>query len=118
MELWRTRGPDVEDVAVHGKAVPRLARFSEDIDERGFKLLTGDRSPSGYHFTYCGMGEEALELTLSVAGAAAARMRLVEEMDSLPAGANEVLSARPPGVGPRGLLVNSDVTLVSRAVTL
>jgi hypothetical protein len=118
MELWQTHGPEVEDLLVEGKAVPRLVRFSADIDERGFKLLTGDRSPSGYHFTYCGMGEDALELMLRVAGAAPARMRLVEEIDSLPTAAHRILSARPPGVGPKGWLVISDVTLVSRMVML
>ncbi|MBN1607077.1 MAG: M28 family peptidase [Polyangiaceae bacterium] len=118
MELWQTAGPEVEDVAVNAKPVPRLVRFSADVDERGFKLLTGDRSPRGYHLTYCAMAEEPLELTLRVAGPRPARMRLLEEIDSLPAAATDILSARPPEVGTTGFWTISDVTLVSRVVVL
>jgi hypothetical protein len=118
MELWQTAGPRVDDVAINAKPVPTLVRFSADIDERGFKLLTGDRSPRGYHLTYCGMAAEPLKLTLSIAGSGPAHMRMLEEVDSLPRAATEILSARPAGVGPKGLFVTSDVTLVSRVVVL
>ena len=118
MDLWQTHGPEVQDVAVNAKPVPRLVRFSADVDERGLKLLTGDQSPRGYHLTYCGMAGQTLALTLSVAGQGPAHMRLVEQIDSLPAAATRTLSARPDGVGPKGLLVTSDVTLVSRVLVL
>jgi hypothetical protein len=82
LDLRQFTGPRLTTLTVNDKPVFPLVRFSPEIDEWGFRLLTGDRSPVGYRFAYCGLGQEPISLLLQVHGPGSVGIEVTQDVDT------------------------------------
>jgi hypothetical protein len=81
IHLRQVAGPALAALAVNAKPVIHMVRFSPEFYEWGFRLMSGDRSPRGFRFSYCASGQEPVLLTLQVAGPGPVELDFTTEFD-------------------------------------
>jgi hypothetical protein len=112
LSLWDDEGAAVVSATLDGRPATDLSRFSPELDEKLMSLATGSHSRAHWRLRYCGLHGRELGLELELSPGARLRLRAVAELEGLP---DPSLAPRPPGLHPA---LDSDVTLVSRVITL
>jgi hypothetical protein len=113
LRLWQVSGPPVATLAVEGKAVTDIVRFSPEFDAVAFRFLVGDRSRRTWNLRHCGSGRQPVHFVLEARGPGNVELGLIEELDGLPNIAGRPTEPRPPGTGSSML---GDVSLIRRTV--
>lgn len=109
--VWDEADVITETVSVEGRPVAEIFRFSPERDAEFMRKMTGDRSLPVFRMMFCSPHESHVVVRLR-AGEKKPRLRVVQELDGLPAGA---VTPRPPEFIPAQA---SDVTLLSQVESL
>jgi hypothetical protein len=111
LRMWDDGGAPIVRARIGDADVHELVRFSHEMDQKLWRLVSGDETPRVWRATVCAVGPDGVELELFSRLGAPVRLRVVEVSDGLP---DATLAPREPSSYPA---IDSDVTLVSRATT-